>query len=160
MYSLLDRRVVDHLLAASEGNLFLPALKNWFGYSQTTVPYARLERAVGKPKQSFGKLVNYGMNGLVSFSDQPLQWIGVAGIFISIASFGYAALLLVIKFGQFMGGFPSLEVRGFTTLAVAIFCLGGIQLICLGIIGQYLARIYREIKGRPLYIIERKMESK
>ncbi len=159
MYSLMDRVVVDHLLAAPEVNLFLPALKNWFGYTQCTVPYARLDRAVGKPKQSLRKLVNYGLNGLISFSDLPLQWIGAAGILLSLASFGYAALLAIIKIAQLFGGFPSLQVKGFTTLAVAIFCLGGIQLMCLGILGQYMARIYREIKGRPLFVVEKKIHS-
>lgn len=159
MYSLVDRVVTSHLLAAPEVNLFLPALKNWFGYSQTTVPYARLERAAGKPKQSFRKLLNYGLNGLLSFSDVPLQWIGVAGIVVSLVSFGYAAFLAAIKVAQLLGLFTSLEVRGFTTLAVAVFCLGGIQLLCLGIVGQYLSRIYREIKGRPLFVIEKKLQS-
>ncbi|PQJ28081.1 glycosyltransferase family 2 protein [Rubritalea profundi] len=75
MYSLIDRVVVDHLLKTPEINLFIPALKNWFGYSQTTVKYARLDRAVGQPKQTLRKLVNYGVDGLTSFSDLPLQWI-------------------------------------------------------------------------------------
>jgi polyisoprenyl-phosphate glycosyltransferase len=159
MYALIDRTVVNHLLAAPEVNLFLPALKNWFGYSQTTVPYARLDRASGKPKQSFRKLLNYGLNGLLSFSDLPLQWIGAAGVVISLVSFGYAAFLAAVKIAQLFGLFASLEVKGFTTLAVAVFCLGGVQLLCLGIVGQYLARIYREIKGRPLFIIEKKLQS-
>lgn len=159
MYSLMDRVVVDHLVSAPEINLFLPALKNWFGYSQTTVTYSRLERAVGKPKQTLRKLVNYGMNGLLSFSDLPLQWIGVAGILISLASFSYAGILVAIKISRFFGYFTSLELKGFTTLAVAIFCLGGIQIMCIGILGQYLARIYREIKRRPLFIVETKKQS-
>ena len=159
MYSLMDRVVVNHLLAVSERNLFLPALKNWFGYPQTTVPYARLERAVGKPKQTLRKLMNYGMNGLISFSDLPLQWIGVAGIFISLASFGYALILIAIKVARYFGYFLSLEVKGFTTLAVAVFCLGGVQLMCLGILGQYLSRIYSEVKRRPLYIVESRHQS-
>ena len=159
MYSLMDRVVVNHLLASTERNLFLPALKNWFGYSQATVPYVRLERAVGKPKQTLRKLMNYGMNGLISFSDLPLQWIGIAGFLISFASFGYASILIVLKVARYFGYFLSLEVQGFTTLAVAVFCLSGVQLICLGIIGQYLSRIYSEVKNRPLYVIEKKIQS-
>jgi hypothetical protein len=114
---------------------------------------------VGAPKQSFRKLLNYALNGLVSFSDLPLQWIGLLGLAVSAASFGYGAVLLLIKLVQFFGVLTGLEVRGFTTLAVAIFCLGGIQLLCLGIIGQYLARIYREIKDRPLFVIEKTLSS-
>ena len=159
MFSLVDRAVVSRLLDMRETNLFLPALKCWFGFPQATVAYARKERAVGAPKQSFRKLLNYALNGLYSFSDLPLQWIGLLGLFVSVASFGYGFILFLIKLGQFFGYFEMLEVKGFTTLAVAVFCLGGIQLLCLGIIGQYLARMYREIKNRPLYIVEQTLTS-
>ena len=159
MFSLVDRVVVNRLLEMRETNLFLPALKCWFGFAQSTVHYQREGRAVGAPKQSFRKLLNYALNGLFSFSDVPLQWIGVLGLLLSVASFGYGFLLLLVKLGQFVGLFATLEVKGFTTLAVSIFCLGGIQLLCLGIIGQYLARMYREIKGRPLYVIDRVLSS-
>lgn len=159
MFALVDRVVVDRLAKMRETNLFLPALKCWFGYPQTTVNYARKDRAVGAPKQSFRKLFSYALNGLISFSDKPLQWIGVAGLFISLASFGYGAFLVVIKIAQLFGFLTRLEVKGFTTLAVAVFCLSGIQLLCLGIIGQYLARMYREIKNRPLYVVESVLSS-
>jgi dolichol-phosphate mannosyltransferase len=155
MFALLDRVVVNHLLSARETNLFLPALKNWFGYSQTTIEYDRSARAVGEPKQSFRKLFNYALNGIISFSEKPLQWIGVIGLFVSIASFAYAAMLVLAKIVQWLGYFPSLEVKGFTTVAAGMFCLGGVQLCCLGILGQYIARIYREVKQRPLYVIEK-----
>ena len=159
MFALVDRVVVDRLKEMPESNLFLPALKCWFGYAQTTVNYARKDRAVGAPKQSFRKLFNYALNGLISFSDKPLQWIGVAGLFISLASFGYGAALVAVKIGQLFGFLTTLEVKGFTTLAVAVFCLSGIQMLCLGIIGQYLARMYREIKKRPLYVVETTLTS-
>jgi glycosyltransferase involved in cell wall biosynthesis len=154
MFALIDRVIVDKLVAMRETNLFLPALKCWFGFPQANVEYARKERAVGAPKQSLGKLFNYALNGLISFSDKPLQWIGVLGLLVSLASFGYGALLFGVKIAQVFGLLVNLQVQGFTTLAVAIFCLGGIQLLCLGIIGQYLARMYREIKNRPLYVVE------
>jgi dolichol-phosphate mannosyltransferase len=154
MFSLVDRVIVNQLLAARETNLFLPALKCWYGFPQTTISYARKDRAVGEPKQSFRKLFRYALDGLFSFSDLPLQWIAVVGASISVVSFGYAVLLVVIKLAQLAGFLTSLEVQGFTTLAVAVFCLSGIQLLSLGIVGQYLAHIYRESKGRPLYIVE------
>jgi dolichol-phosphate mannosyltransferase len=154
MFSLVDRVVVKQLLAARETNLFLPALKCWYGFPQTSIRYARKDRAVGEPKQSFCKLFRYALDGLFSFSDLPLQWITFAGAIISVFSFGYALLLVAIKLAQLAGWLTSLEVKGFTTLAVAVFCLSGIQLLSLGIVGQYLARIYREIKGRPLYVVE------
>jgi len=158
-FALIDRVVVNHLLRTREVNLFLPALKSWFGYPQTAVTYARRERAVGEPRQSLSKLFGYAFNGLLSFSELPLQWIAVAGVVVSVLSFGYAFVLLVIKACQLLGLFLQLEVKGFTTLAVAMFCLGGVQLLCLGIIGQYLAAMYREVKQRPLYVVERVLSS-
>jgi dolichol-phosphate mannosyltransferase len=154
MFSLVDRVVVDRLTAARETNLFLPALKCWYGFPQTTIEYARKDRAVGEPKQSFHKLFRYAMDGLFSFSDLPLQWIAGLGAIICLASFIYAGFLVMEKFLQFFGYFPELRVLGFTTLAVAIFGLSGVQLLSLGIIGQYLARVYRESKGRPVYVVE------
>ena len=154
MFSLVDRVVVNQLLAARETNLFLPALKCWYGFPQTTISYARKDRTVGEPKQSFRKLFRYALDGLFSFSDLPLQWIAVVGAVISVISFGYAGFLILVRLLQLAGYLASLNVKGFTTLAVAIFCLSGIQLLSLGIVGQYLARIYREIKSRPLYVVE------
>jgi len=158
-FALIDRVVVDHLLKAREVNLFLPALKSWFGYSQTVVMYDRQDRVVGEPKQSFTKLLAYAMNGLLAFSEVPLQWIAFAGVLVSALSFGYGALLLAIKICQLFGMFLQFEVKGFTTLALAMFSLGGVQLLCLGIIGQYLAAMYREIKGRPAYVVEHVLSS-
>ena len=159
MFSLVDRSVVAHLAAARETNLFIPALKCWYGYPQTTVEYARKDRAVGAPKQSFRKLFRYALDGLFSFSDLPLQWIAAVGGIICAASFLYAGLLVIEKCLQMFGYFPELRVLGFTTLAVAILGLSGVQLLSLGIIGQYLARVYRESKGRPIYVVESLLSS-
>jgi dolichol-phosphate mannosyltransferase len=135
MFSLVDRLVVKQLLAA------------------------RKERAVGEPKQSFVKLFRYALDGLFSFSDLPLQWIAVLGAVICAASLAYAGFLILEKILQAFGYFPQLRVLGFTTLAVAIFGFGGLNLLALGIVGQYIARIYREIKGRPLYVVEQVLNS-
>ena len=159
MFSIVDRVVVEHLLATRETNLFLPALKCWYGYPQTTISYARKERAVGEPKQSFVKLLRYALDGLFSFSDLPLQWIGMTGAVLCLLSLGYAGVLVAEKVLQLFGFFPSLRVLGFTTLAAAIFFFGGLNLFALGIIGQYVARIYRETKGRPLYVVESILDS-
>jgi len=159
MFSLVDRVVIDHLLATRETNLFLPALKCWYGYPQATVNYARKDRAVGEPKQSFVKLLRYALDGLFSFSDLPLQWIGMTGAVLCLLSLGYAGLLVAEKVLQLFGFFTSLRVLGFTTLAAAIFFFGGLNLLALGIIGQYVARIYRETKGRPLYVVESILDS-
>lgn len=159
MFSLVDRVVVSHLLTMREVTLFLPALKCWFGFPQATITYSRKARAIGAPKQSFHKLFSYALNGLFSFSDLPLQWIGVLGLIVSLASFGYAGVLVIVKLAQMMGVLLPLEVKGFTTLAVSIFCLSGVQLLSIGILGQYLARVYREIKGRPVFIVDRIISS-
>jgi polyisoprenyl-phosphate glycosyltransferase len=159
MFSLVDRVVLAHLVAARETNLFLPALKCWYGFPQATIEYARKERAVGDPKQSLRKLFRYALDGLFSFSDLPLQWIAAIGGMICLASFAYAGLLVIEKILQMFGYFPELRVLGFTTLAVAVFGLSGVQLLSLGIIGQYLARVYRESKGRPIYVVENVLNS-
>ena len=159
MFSLVDRVVVDRLVAARETNLFLPALKCWYGFPQTTIEYERKERAVGEPKQSFRKLLRYALDGLFSFSDLPLQWIAGIGAVICAASFLYGGVLVIEKCLQAFGYFQELRVLGFTTLAVAIFGLSGVQLLSLGIIGQYLARLYRESKGRPIYVVENMVSS-
>lgn len=159
MFALVDRVVVNHLLAARETNLFLPALKCWYGYSQATVSYARNGRAAGTPKQSFRKLLKYALDGLFSFSDAPLHWITIAGAVICMGSFGYAGILVTEKLLQMAGFLLNLRVQGFTTLAVAIFFFGGLNLFALGIVGQYIARIYREVKGRPLYVVETVLSS-
>jgi hypothetical protein len=100
------------------------------------------------------KLFSYAWDGITSFSILPLRAISLLGVIISAAGFLYATVLIFIRFLQIFGYFPNLTVMGFTTLAVAILCLGGIQLLCLGLIGEYLAKVYREVKRRPPYIIE------
>ena len=152
-FGLMDKAVADQLRRLPEQNLFLPALRSWVGYRQVCVWYDRSSR-VGQPKQRFGRLLSYAWDGVTSFSAVPLKFISAAGILLSLIGFGYAGVLLVIKFLQFFGYFASLEVPGFTTVAVAVFCIGGLQLICTGIIGEYLARVYTEVKRRPHYIVE------
>ena len=159
MFSLIDRVVIDHLVAARETNLYLPALKSWYGFPQATVEYARKNRVIGEPKQSIRKLFGQALDGLFSFSDLPLQWIAAVGALICLASFAYAGILIIEKVLQMFGYFRELRVLGFTTLAVAVFGLSGVQLLSLGIIGQYLARVYRESKGRPIYVVENVLSS-
>ena len=159
MFSLIDRVVITQLVEARETNLYLPALKSWYGFPQTTVEYARKNRAVGEAKQSMRKLFGQALDALFSFSDLPLQWIAAVGAVICLASFAYAGVLIIEKVLQMFGYFPELRVLGFTTLAVAVFGLSGVQLLSLGIIGQYVARIYRESKGRPVYVVESVLSS-
>ncbi|MGZ5021307.1 MAG: glycosyltransferase family 2 protein [Chthoniobacterales bacterium] len=152
-FGLMDRTIADHLRAMPEQNLFLPALRSWVGYQQAIVWYDRTNRS-GQPKQKFSSLLSYAWDGVTSFSAVPLKLISLFGILLSLIGFGYAGILLLIKLAQLAGYFTRLEVPGFTTVAVAVFCIGGIQLICTGIIGEYVARVYKEVKHRPHYIVE------
>ena len=152
-FGLMDREVVENLRKLPEQNLFLPALRQWIGFKQDVVWYHRRERD-GKPTQTYVKLFQYAWDGITSFSELPLRLISVIGLAICIFGFGYALFLIAEKIAQMLGFFKDLNVLGFTTIAVAILCLGGIQLVCLGILGEYLAKIYREVKGRPHYIVQ------
>ena len=158
-FALMDRAIVDHLKKMPELSVFFPALRSWVGYRQAQVWYDRSDRQEGKPKQTFMRLLNYAWDGVTSFSEVPLKMIGLLGFIIAIPCLIYAAALIVIFFLQKLGFLLQLQVLGFTTLAVAVFGLGGIQLICLGVIGEYLGRVYREVKGRPPYIVEQVLES-
>jgi dolichol-phosphate mannosyltransferase len=152
-FGLMDRTVAGTIRAMPELNLFLPALRSWVGYPCGYVWYDRAERK-GKPKQTLSKLFNYGWDGILSFSELPLKTISWIGVVTSLFGFGYAGVLIVIKISQLFGYFADFIVPGFTTLAVAVLCVGGVQLISLGVVGQYIARIYREVKQRPLYLTE------
>ncbi len=151
-FALMDRVVADQVRAMPELNMFLPAMRYWVGFKQEVVWYDRAARE-GAPKQSLSKLFNYAWDGITSFSVLPLKAISALGLLISFAGFAYAGVLVAIKLLQFVGFFPDLVVQGFTTLAVAVLCMGGLQLMCLGLIGEYLAKMYREVKRRPAYIV-------
>jgi hypothetical protein len=150
-FALMDRRLADELKAMPERGMFLPAQRGWLGFKTASVSYDRAAR-VGEPKQSFSKLFAYAWEGITSFSVLPLQLISIAGFGISMFGFGYAAVLLVIKLFQLLGFFQRLEILGFTTISVSILCLGGIQLLSLGILGSYLSKVFYEVKRRPLYV--------
>jgi glycosyltransferase involved in cell wall biosynthesis len=157
-FGLMDRTVANAVRAMPELNVFLPALRSWVGYPRGYVWYDRADRK-GKPKQTLSKLFKYAWDGILSFSELPLKTISWIGVITSLFGFGYAAVLIVIKISQLFGYFSEFIVPGFTTLAVAVLCVGGVQLISLGIVGQYIARIYREVKQRPLYLTEEIVES-
>ncbi len=150
-FGLMDRKLAKHLAAMPERGMFLPAQRAWLGFSRTSIFYDRQARQ-GEPKQSYAKLFSYAWDGITSFSVWPLHLISFLGLLISISGFGYAGALLVIKLFQLFGFFSSLEVPGFTTLSVAVLCLGGIQLLSLGVIGSYIAKIFQEVKSRPHFI--------
>jgi polyisoprenyl-phosphate glycosyltransferase len=147
VFGLLDRKAVNDLLKLRERNRFLPGLRTWVGYEQANVLYDREERAAGTPKQSFSRLVRYGFDAIFSFSFKPLRAIWALGFIVSAFSFLYALFLIIMRILDIN------VVSGFTTPTVAILLLGGVQLISIGILGEYLGRIYDEVKQRPHYII-------
>ncbi len=153
-FGLMDRVIVEELKRMPERSVLFQALRGWVGYKRATVDYHRSERIGGEIKQSYAKLFTQAWDGITSFSTLPIQWISTLGLLISLFGFLYAGFLLGIKAFQFFGKLQSLDVPGFTTVSVAVLCLGGIQLIAIGVIGQYLARVYHEVKQRPSYIIE------
>lgn len=147
-FRLMSRRVVDALNALPEQSRFMKGLYAWVGFSQQAVPYDVAKRASGRSKWSLPKLFSYAWNGIVSFSALPLRLWSLIGICIAACALVYAVWIGVstLVFGR--------DVPGYATLAVAIFFLGGLQLLSIGMLGEYIARIFTETKKRPLFIIE------
>ena len=149
-FSMLRRTVLDEILKIPEQSLFIRGLRSWVGYRQFGYEYERDARLAGDPKYTLGKLFRLAYNGLFSFSQFPVKLLTNLGLIIIVISICYSIYALIAKFL-----FPDTP-QGFTTLAISIFMLGGIQLLSLGIIGEYIIRIYDETRKRPLYIISKK----
>jgi dolichol-phosphate mannosyltransferase len=147
LFSLVDRRVADVLRQMPERHRYLRGLRAFVGFRHAEVPYERPRRA-GQPRQSLAKLFRLAADGLFSFSYVPLRLSLFIGLFVSLLFFGYACVLIVLRL------FDINVQPGFTTPTVAIMFLGGVQLIAIGIIGEYLGRIYEEVKRRPHYVVE------
>lgn len=148
-FSLLDRRVVGELNSLPENNRFLRGLRAWVGFRQIGVPYIRPERMFGYTTNSLLKNLQWARKALFSFSYMPLDFI----VWLSFITVGGSVLATVIQIISRIL-YPQYSPRGFTTLVILILFVGGIQLLCLGIIGSYLAHIYDEVKHRPPYIVE------
>ncbi len=146
-FRLMDRRVVDALKQLPERTRFMKGLFAWVGYKQTHITYDRAPRHSGQTKWNYWKLWNFAIDGIVSFSSTPLRVWGYLGLIISLVSFIYASFLVVRTLVL------GIDVPGYASLMVAILFLGGIQLVSLGIIGEYLGRVYEEVKQRPLYLV-------
>jgi dolichol-phosphate mannosyltransferase len=149
-FCLLDRTALDALNGLPESHRFFPGLRAWIGFRQTFVEYDRQERHKGAPKQTFTRLFRYAADGVLSFSFRPLRLITFGGFAICGLAFVLAVWFAVKR----MLGLETAPL-GFTTLCCAVFGLGGLQLTGLGIVGEYIGRIYEESKGRPLFIINR-----
>lgn len=147
-YCLLDRKAYRSLLAMPESHRFLPGLRSWVGFQTSTVLYDREARFAGEPKQSFRRLVRYAFDAIFGFSYKPLRLSLYAGVATWLLSTIYAVSLVI----QRLLGID--VVKGFTTTTVLVLLFGGMTLISLGILGEYLGRIYDEVKHRPLYLVD------
>ena len=146
-FCVLDRRVADVLRQMPERNRFIRGIRSWVGFRQVGVPYNRAARFAGQPKYSLLKLLRLAFDGFFSFSYVPLRLASLFGLFVSFLGFLLSVWTVYKRFT--LPEFPS----GFATIVVGMMFLGGIQLIALGVIGEYVGRIFDEVKQRPLYII-------
>lgn len=151
-FGLLDREAVAAFNQLPESHRFFPGLRSWLGFPRADVLYDRMERAAGEPAQGFVRLCRYAFDGVFSFSRLPLRLLTVSGLFI--AGLGFATGLFFIV--RRLMGIEIAQV-GFTTLVTLVLFLGGIQLIGIGILGEYLGRVYDEVKRRPNYIVSRRI---
>ena len=147
-FRLLDRRCVEALKSIHESQRYTKGLFSWIGYNKKEILFDRDPRAAGQTKWNYAKLINLSIDGLTSFTTAPLRWAAIIGILVSIAGFIY---MLAIIFKTIFYG---IDVPGYSSTMVVILFLGGIQLIFLGVIGEYLGRTFNETKGRPLYFID------
>jgi dolichol-phosphate mannosyltransferase len=154
-FCLLDRRVVEVMNALPERNRYLRGLRAWSGFRQIGIEFERHARAAGTPQYTFKKSFKLAMDGVFSFSSVPLRLAAYLGFIVSLAAFLGALFTLLQKI--FAKQFAAIGLEpgpGFPTVVISILFLGGVQLICLGILGEYLGRIYDEVKGRPPWIIQ------
>ncbi len=154
IFGLLDRRAVDAINALTESNRYLPGLRAWVGFKTAVVYYDRASRAAGEPKQDFFRLVRYALDAIFSFSYKPLRLSLFAGLFTAAFAMLYGTTLVVCRVLN-IGLFGIEVVNGYTSTIVSILVLGGVQLFCVGVLGEYIGRIYDEVKRRPLFLIHR-----
>jgi dolichol-phosphate mannosyltransferase len=147
-FRLMSRRAVEALSAIRERNRFVRGLASWIGFRQTSITFTRDARYTGETKYSLTKMVKLALNGITSFSALPLQLATYLGFIASLLSLVYIAYAIAIKV------FTNHAVPGWASIMVAILFIGGVQLISLGIIGEYISRIYDEVKQRPLYLVD------
>lgn len=154
IFGLLDRQAADAIINLQEGNRYLPGLRSWVGFPTAVVYYERAGRAAGEPKQTLVKLFKYAMDAIFSFSYKPLR-LGMAlgGLVMAFALFlSFVAVGNTMFHLKFFGIIPG---SGHIGTLLAILFLGGIQLICMGLLGEYIGRIYDEVRRRPLYLIHK-----
>ncbi|MFA5263830.1 MAG: glycosyltransferase family 2 protein [Opitutaceae bacterium] len=150
-FGLLGREALEALVSLPERHRFFPGIRAWVGFATAEVLYDRQERAAGKPAQTFVRLVRYALDGIFSFSYLPLRLMTYVGLVISGLSLVLATFFIVRRL---LG--VEVAFTGFTTLVTLTLFIGGVQLLGIGVIGEYLARVYDEVKQRPLYVVRKK----
>lgn len=148
-FRLLDRAPLDALLSMRERNRFLRGMTVWVGYTQTAVPYERGPRTAGRTKYTPARMLAFSLDAISSFSHRPLQIATLVGFLCAALAF---VLIPVIVALRLAGSY----LPGFSTITIVVLLLGGIQLMAIGLIGEYVGRIYDEVKGRPLYVVRRR----
>ena len=150
-FRLINRRVVNALKTMPERDRFIRGMVSWVGFRQVSLPYIREARFAGVSKYPLRKMVGFALDGIISFSTKPLQlFVGLGLMCACLAVFGIIYVL-------FMRIFTNVWVEGWTALMITILFIGGIQLLGIGILGEYIGRIYNEVKGRPLYVIDERV---
>lgn len=148
-FCLMDRKVVELLNALPERGRYLRGLRAWVGFRQTAVPFEREPRFAGDTKYTFRKSLSLAITGVVSFSRVPLRFATYLGL--AVAGFALLMIVVVIYWRLFQ---PSAPLIGYTIITAAIFFLAAVQLLCLGILGEYLGNVYEEVKGRPIFTLK------
>lgn len=151
-FFLIDRRVMDIINDADEKNSFLQGQVLWTGYSPDLIPYTRRKREIGQSRWSLSKKIKYFIDGFVSYTETPIRMITLVGLCISAVSFAYAALILLLKL------FWSISVQGWAPLMIIMLMFGGVQLVMLGVIGEYIWRNSHETRKRPSFVIESELD--
>ncbi|MET0134511.1 MAG: glycosyltransferase family 2 protein [Kibdelosporangium sp.] len=147
-FRLLTRRAVDALLSLGEYNRFSKGLFTWVGFDTAVIDYENVQRQAGSSKWTFGKLLNYGIDGVVSFNNRPLRLAIHLGLLVTILSFGYAGFVVIDVLTS------GVDAPGYATLMVGVAGIGGLQLLFLGVMGEYVGRIYYESKRRPHFLVK------
>jgi glycosyltransferase involved in cell wall biosynthesis len=148
-FRLMDRKVVEQLNRMRERNRFIRGMVSWVGFTQSKVEYVRERRFSGETKFPFKRMLKFAIDGMLAFSQLPLKFSSILGLFCAAISFVFIIYGVIEKFF-----YSRTTVQGWTSIFVASLFLGGVQLLSIGILGEYLGRIFEEIKGRPLYITE------
>lgn len=147
-FRLMDRRVVEAVRSLPERSRFMKGLFAWAGYSSVGVPYARPERSAGESKFNFWRLWNFALDGIVSFSSAPLRIWSYIGAVLAILSFLYASFIILRTI------VTGVDVPGYASLLVFVLFFGSVQLISVGVLGEYISRLFVEVKRRPIYLVD------